>query len=602
MTPGATFRQDRTALMNRVDPALATVCVDPALRVATVEGLEQALEAVERGEGAPPAVFHPRPADAAERAGAPALEAWAQRLRIGDWWLVPREGKVLPMQLIWASRPAGACAFASRSASDRHELALAEFARQVDDGLVKPWSDQDRPLMERSAFALLDEGRHALLERALQDPVSGLPNRKGFLQRLARHARAAAEGAAADAAAVPGGVSHVVGVVEFDALRLIWNACGVEAAETLVRELAGIARECLGDRAELGSLRDDTLALLLPGAEPDEVARSGPVEALRARLADHRFEHGDQRFSIGVHVGLARWTPGEAEPEDALKRADTACVAARAAGRNRVQVYEQGGSGLRSHESLADWAGRIDGLLEGSGLFLRAQQVMPISDPTLKPYYEILLGVEPLPGLDVAPMSVVPAIERLGRSHELDLWVMRAVLDWVEANPAAFEPIGGFAINVSPLSLAHPGILRFLEERLARPGVPASKITFEFTETAAIESYGAAQDFIQRVRRFGCRFSLDDFGSGYTSYSHLKNLRTDSLKIDGAFVKDILDSPSDQAMVKSMHEVARSLGMKTVAEYVETPEILEHLRELGIDYAQGYAIHKPARIETLVAR
>lgn len=586
-TPGPGFRHDRTALVNRLEPALAAVCVDPALREACVADVERALAAIERGEGPPPAVFHPRP-DAASRELAPALDTWSQRLRIGEWWLVPREGRVVPMQLIWTSRPAGACAFASRSASDRHELPLAEFAREVEAQRIRPVSDQERPLLERSEFALLDESRQALLDRALQDPVSGLTNRKGFVQQLERLARNAGDGDA-----------HVVGVVEFDALRIVWSACGVDAGESLVRELAGAARACLGEQAVLASLRDDTFALLLPATDAAAAAESGAIEALRDRLADHRFEHGGQRFSIGVCIGLAQWVPTEGEPEEALRRADTACVAARAVGRNRVQVWAPDSHELRSHESMADWAGRIDALLEGDGLFLRAQEVRPIADGSLKPYYEVLLGIEPQPGMDAVPTSLVPAIERLGRSAELDLWVMRAVLDWVEAHPEAFARIGGFAINVSPLSLGSPEILRFLDERLARPGVPAEKLTFELTETAAIDSYGAARDFIQRMRRHGCRVSLDDFGSGYASYSHLKNLRTDSLKIDGAFVRDMLESPSDRAMVKSMHEVARSLGIRTVAEYVESPAHLEALREIGIDYAQGYEIHKPARLDEL---
>lgn len=586
--PGPGFRSERTALVNRLEPALAAVCVDPALRDACVADVEHVLAALERGEGPPPAVFHPRP-EVTPRELPPVLDAWSHRLRIGDWWLVPREGRTLPMQLIWTSRPAGVCAFASRSASDRHELTLAEFAREIEAARIRPVSDQDRPLLERSEFALLDESLQALLERALQDPVSGLTNRKGFVQRLERLARS------------PGDThAHVVGVVEFDALRIVWSTCGVDAGEALVRRLAHAARECLGEHAVLASLRDDTFALLLPGADAAAAAGSGPIEALRARLADHRFEHSGQRFSIGVCIGLAQWTMAEGEPEEALRRADTACVAARAVGRNQVQVWTPDSRELRGHEAMADWAGRIDALLEGDGLFLRAQEVRPIADDALEPYYEILLGIEPRPGLDVQPTSLVTAIERLGRSAELDLWVMRAVLDWVEAHPEAFARIGGFAINVSPLSLGSPEILRFLDERLARPGVPTEKLTFELTETAAIDSYGAARDFIQRMRRHGCRVSLDDFGSGYASYSHLKNLRTDSLKIDGAFVRDMLESPSDRAMVKSMHEVARSLGLRTVAEFVESPAHLEALREIGIDYAQGYAIHKPARLDTLL--
>ena len=504
------------------------------------------------------------------------------------------------MQLIWMSPQAGRCALASRSASARQELSLSEFLERIESGEIQPSTDQQSPLLQRSEIALLDTGRHALLDRALHDPVSGLPNRKGFLQLLARFSRADPT-PVKDDQDIPQCASHVIGVMEFDAVRLVWNATGTDAGEALIRELVSNVRACLGDQAEIGSLRDDSLAFLLPGTSPEAAATKGAIETLRSRLADYRYQQGEQRFSTGIHLGMAAWTPGECEPEVALTRADRACGAARSLGRNSVQVYEQGGSGLRSHETLLDWAGRIDSLIGGTDLYLRAQQITPISDSTLKPYYEILLGVKPQPGLDVSPMSIVPAIERLGRSHELDLWVIRAVLDWVETNASAFESIGGFAINLSPLSVAHPSVLPFLEERLARPGLPASKIAFEFTETAMIETYGAAQEFIRRVRRFGCRFPLDDFGSGYTSYSHLKNLQTDTLKIDGAFVKDILSSPSDQAMVRSMHEVARSLGMRTVAEYVETHEILEYLREIGIDYAQGYALHKPCPIDDLVA-
>jgi EAL domain-containing protein (putative c-di-GMP-specific phosphodiesterase class I) len=389
-----------------------------------------------------------------------------------------------------------------------------------------------------------------------------------------------------------------VGIVEFDSLRIVWSACGVDAGEALVRELADAAGQCLGQGAVLASLRDDTFALLVPGVDA-AAASGGPVEALRARLADHRFEHGGQRFSIGVSVGLASWSPAESDAEEALRRADAACMAARAEGRNRVRVYEQGSRELRRHETLSEWAGRLDALLDGSGLYLRAQQVRPIADAGVLPHYEILLGIEPQPGMDSGPMGFVTAVERLGRSHDLDRWVICAVFDWIEANPGRFERIGGFAINVSPLSLGSPTILDLLDERLSRPGIPAGKITFELTETAAMDSYGVAQDFIQRVRRHGCRVSLDDFGSGYASYSHLKNLRTDALKIDGAFVRDLLDSPSDRAMVKSMHDVARSLGIRTVAEYVESDAILEALREIGIDYAQGYAIHKPCRIDEI---
>ncbi|MEZ5649928.1 MAG: DUF1631 family protein [Burkholderiaceae bacterium] len=599
-SPERSLGQDWRTLISRIESALARVSVDASVRDGCIEELTQVFAAIGRGDGPPTMVYRSQLPEYEPRIKQhPGLERAAARLRIGDWWLIPDQARARPMQLIWMSRPAGECAFASRSASDRLELSLQEFLRQVECGKIRPLTDQESPLLQRSEIALLDAERHALLDRALHDPVSGLPNRTGFLRMMAQIVRADPM-VLQDEPCDPFDESHVVAVLEFDAMRLVWNACGMAAAEALTSELVSTVRACLGDGSQIGRLRDDSLVALLLKTSPEAAVGSGPVEALLSKLANYRFAQGDQRFNVGTHVGLAIWRPGEFEPEVAIKRANLACGAARMLGQNQVQIYEQGGSRLRSHETLLEWAGRIDGLLAGSDLFLRAQQIRPISDQTLKPYYEILLGVKPQLGLDVSPMSVVPAIERLGRSHDLDIWVIRTTLDWIEMNTSAFESIGGIAINLSPLSIGHPGLLQLVEERLAKPNFPPSKITFEFTETAAIETYGVMQEFIHRVRRLGCRFALDDFGSGYTSYAHLKNLPVDTLKIDGAFVKDILNSPTDQAMVKSMHDVARSLGMRTVAEYVETREILEYLRKIGIDYAQGYAIHKPCPIDDLV--
>jgi EAL domain-containing protein (putative c-di-GMP-specific phosphodiesterase class I) len=248
-----------------------------------------------------------------------------------------------------------------------------------------------------------------------------------------------------------------------------------------------------------------------------------------------------------------------------------------------------------------DWAGRLDAFLNDGGLHLRCQQVMPLGAATsLLPYYEILLGIEGEDGLAIDPAHFIPTVERLQRAHEVDIWVMRNVFEWIAANRSNFASVGGFAINLSATSLSNPEVMRYLQKVLPGSDFPTDKITFEITESAAIESYGAAQDFIREIRRYGCKFSLDDFGSGFTSYAHLKNLRTDTLKIDGSFVKDMLKNPGDLAMVKSMNDIGHSLGLRTVAEYVESPMLLETLREIGVDYAQGYAVHKPCRLDELV--
>ncbi|MBN9429987.1 MAG: DUF1631 family protein, partial [Burkholderiales bacterium] len=586
--PGADFRDESIALAGRVEVVLGAVDMDHSHLSAFLELLDLALGCVADGGEAHPQVLYPMPAGAGAAGSMPATGH--ETLHLGGWWLVEHDGRAQPMQLVWHSRRSGHCLLVNRAASGKLEITLDEFAQRGQAGLIKPWSDQELPLLERLEFSLLDESRQALQQRANQDPVSGLLNRKGFVRSLNRFARK------------PGAsTGHLVGVLEFDQLRIIYNACGVDAAERLIRKLVHEVQDSLGAQAVLSSFRNDTLGFVLPDTAMQAGRRA--VEALLEQLGDFRFHHGEQSYSLGLNIGLTHYEPATTDAEEAVRQADAACIASKAAGRNRVQVYEQSSVSLRSHESLADWAGRIDHLLEGSGLSLRAQMVMPIgADAAALPYYEILLGIQAGPDMPVSPMSFVPAVERLNRSQELDLWVMRHVLHWVADNRRVFDAIGGFAINVSALSLASPEVIGFLREQLARPEVPASKLIFEITETAAIGSYGVAQEFMQQIRRYGCRFSLDDFGSGYTSYAHLKNLRTDSLKIDGSFVKDMVDSPSDYAMVKSMHEVARSLGMRTVAEYVETPMILAKLREIGVDYAQGYAIHKPCPIEELAGQ
>jgi EAL domain-containing protein (putative c-di-GMP-specific phosphodiesterase class I) len=182
---------------------------------------------------------------------------------------------------------------------------------------------------------------------------------------------------------------------------------------------------------------------------------------------------------------------------------------------------------------------------------------------------------------------------------EIDRWVILSVFSWIEQHQSAFELLDGFSINLSGESLNSEEFLDFLKHTLASSKVPLEKITFEITETVAASSFRFTQQFIKQIRRFNCKFSLDDFGSGYSSYSYLKSLSIDYLKIDGVFVKDILNNPADVAIVRSIHEVANSLGLKTIAEYVENDEILALLKEIGINYAQGWGIQQPILLDDL---
>jgi diguanylate cyclase (GGDEF)-like protein len=581
-------------LLSEIERTLSTVAVDTNLLSAFMDDLGDSLAIHPSSPTMDPAMVLVPPGKLARPNGegseAPTVHRQlVDRLRVGEWWNYSMEGSVVPMQLIWISQPASTCTFANRSATNKLELTLAELSKKIRNDLAKPGKDLDLPLIERSEYALFDETYQNLIHQVMHDPLTGLLNRKGFMQRL-------------NQLALPDhkGMKHALGIIEFDQFRMIYNTCGVEAVERLARTLASKVQAIVGPDAALASFRDDTLALLLPDCSREKGCEA--VDKLLSHVKDFHFEHEQNSYSIGLNIGITEYAPDQTNTAEAIRHADSACLTAKSQGRNRMQVYEQSSPQLQTQESLMDLAGRIDSFLNGSGLHLRCQQVMPIgADTSLLPYYEILLGIEGEDGIEINPMKFIPAVESLQRAHEVDIWVVQKVFEWIKANPSYFASVGGFAINLSATSLSNPEVMAYLQQALLSSKFPTSKITFEITETAAIQSYGAAQDFIREIRRFGCKFSLDDFGSGFTSYAHLKNLLTDALKIDGSFIKDMLENPGDYAMVKSMNDIGHSLGLLTVAEYVESPMILEALREIGVDYAQGYAIHKPYRIDELLS-
>ncbi|RAU16789.1 hypothetical protein DN062_16150 [Nitrincola tibetensis] len=522
-----------------------------------------------------------------------------KHLDVGHWWLFLKDGRWVPMQLIWQARSGGLLGFVDRSASEQQSLTLEELSERVAQETAKENEKQSLPLLERSEYALFDESYRDLIHQALHDPATGLANRKALFRKM--------NAAAADASAL--GHSCLC-QIEFDQTRVVYSNCGMDAGDRLLKDLASKIEEVLLSSQQVSVVNSDTFILLLP----DVVEAQGREIAAQivTRLSDYRFEHDREIYSIGLNIGLVEYTPSLMSVDAILRQADSACLAAKSEGRNRFRVYESYDAQLQAQEALKEWAGRIDRIIESNGLYLRCQKVAPVDEASeLLPYYEVLLGIrdngahvvsfsEEAKVENIQPADFFPAVERWKRSHEIDLWVLAQVFDWIRQNRHYFDQIGGFAINLSAQSLSNAAVLEYLRQQLSNHDLPMNKITFEITETAAIDSYAKAREFMAQVGSFGCQFSLDDFGTGFASYSHLKNLKAHSLKIDGSFVKDIADNPADYAMVKSMNEIGHFLGMKTVAEFVESPAILEKLKEIGVDYAQGYAVHKPIPVTELL--
>ncbi len=505
-------------------------------------------------------------------------------VRIGDWWDIATPAGPAQMQLVWMSYSSAICAFANRSGTSNIEVTFNDLTQQMEDGRAVRAAELALPVVDRTELRLVDEAFQELLTQATRDAVSGLPNQKGLLAVLGKLA----------APSTPAN-SHTVCVVEFDQFRMIANTCGFDAVESLTRDLAGRIGACFAETAVVSIIREGTFALLLPDVESS--AARAQVAAMVASLKDYQFRHAEHQYSIGIHVGISDFVPAKCSSAEIVRRADSACLTARALGRNNLQVYELTNQELVRQESVMNWAGRIDTLLTGKGMHLRCQKVAPLGNHDgLLPIYEILLGVGDGPEHAQRPGEFVSAVEQLRRAHEIDVWVITKTFQWIHDNRAKFDAMASISINLSASSLSNAEVKTFLQETLPHCGIPAEKIMFEITETAAIRSYTAAQEFIRDIRRYGCKFALDDFGTGFTSYAHLKLLQCDMLKIDGGFVVDMLKNPQDLAMVKSMNDIAHALGMQTVAEWVESPEVLAKLTEIGVDYAQGYTVHRPTRI------
>ncbi len=514
---------------------------------------------------------------------------------IGSWWSLIRDDIGIPIQLVWTSEATGRRGLVNRSASNRLELTVDEFNEQLKRGQLRAIESLDVPLLDRSETSLLDEAYAETVRRTDMDTAAGVLNRRGLLRILREKNTLSGEGQ-----------HHVLVLIEFDQFRAVAAACGVDATDALAAALIASAAQRLPLDSKCGMYREDVLAVVL--LDHGLAASERIAAQLCERLADFPYSYKQQSYRIGISIGLVEFVPGKTSVEELLRRADTACLAAKTSGRNRVRVYHASNEEVRNEESLIRWAGRVDSLFASDRLFIRAQAVMPISAAAgLLPGYELLLGVEPEAGESISPYEFVLALQRLGRAHELDLWVLDQAFRWMRDNADALLGIGGIAVNLSVASLAHPEISHYLRSALQNFRGPADKLVLEITESAAIHNFDAAEAFIRDMRRFGVRFSLDDFGSGYTSYAHLKRLSVDTLKIDGSYIRDIDRSKGrsvaerDIAIVRSMADVAHTLGMKVVAEWVESTEMLDQLIELGIDFAQGYAIHKPARLSEIVA-
>lgn len=387
---------------------------------------------------------------------------------------------------------------------------------------------------------------------------------------------------------------HALLYIDLDQFKIVNDTCGHVAGDSLLRQLGALLNHKVREGDTLARLGGDEFGVLLEKC-PIKKAVSIANE-LRDMVHDFHFHWEDNIFTIGASIGVVSITAESQDIETVLSAADTACYAAKDKGRNRVHVYEPDDMELAKRHGEMRWVAKIDQSLNDNKFTLFNQPIVSVEkDSNDILYTELLIRMVGENNSLIPPGAFLPAAERYGLMEKIDCWVVEEGFKFISKqicnNPG--KTLESHGINLSGSSVGNMEFLDFIISLIKKYKLPGSNICFEITESTAISELNNAIRFISELKRFGCKFALDDFGRGLSSFAYLKNLPVDYLKIDGVFVKDIHHDPIDLAMVKSINEIGHLMGMKTIAEFVEEKEIFEILRKIGVDYAQGVWISKP---------
>lgn len=421
---------------------------------------------------------------------------------------------------------------------------------------------------------------------ARHDSLTGLVNRREFEERLHRILDSVKQEKN----------EHILCYLDLDQFKVINDTCGHLAGDELLRQITGILAEHVRKRDTLARLGGDEFGVLMEHCDLHEGKRV--ANSMRDAVASYRFLWEGKTHTVGVSIGVVAITESVGDINDVLKLADAACYAAKESGRNRIHVYHEEDTNLAVRHGEMQWVSRINSAVEENRLFLTLQPIAAIDgEENGKLSYEVLLRMHDKKGAVILPQDFLGAAERYNLSSKIDRWVISNLFSWCSKNKPKMKFISLININLSGQSLGDESFLKFVTRELNDNQIRKEMICFEITETAAITNLASANRFMHTLKEQGCVFALDDFGTGLSSFGYLKTLPVEYLKISGLFVEDIVESTIDFAMVKSINEIGHVMGKKTIAESVESPEILNKLKELGVNYAQGMAIGKPMLLD-----
>lgn len=421
--------------------------------------------------------------------------------------------------------------------------------------------------------------------QATHDALTRLVNRREFERRLQRLLKSKGD--------------HAACYLDLDNFKVINDTCGHVAGDAMLKQLSELLTASLRGRDTLARLGGDEFGILIENCALPQAC--DVAKKILAVVQGFRFSWGENKFSVGVSIGLVMIDKTSGNVTDVLNAADSACYVAKEKGRGRIHVYAEDDNELAQRRDETQWLMKINQALEEEQFDLFCQEIVPLkAAPGEGKRLELLVRIKTADG-HILPGAFLPAARRYNLSGKIDQWVFKAALDWLCSDEKILAGVRTCAINLTGHSLGDEAFLEYCVQSLAARRLPPGKLCFEIAETVAIANLGNTRRFITSLKAEGCVFALDDFGSGLSSFGYLKNLPVDYIKIDGAFIRNLLTDLVDREMVKTISRVARLTHKKTVAESVENKKTRQALLKIGIDYAQGYAIAKPQSIESFSA-
>ena len=529
-----------------------------------------------------------------ERGSEQSFQRWAKRaqdLKEGQWLEFDALSDFTHLyQLAWVGESGNRFVFVNHHGMKTADLNLVEITLQLKKGEVRILSEESFSAVDRGLDALVQKIYDQLAFETAHDQLTGLVTRKEFERCLARSV----------ARSKKNRESYLLCYFDLEEFKVINNTCGYEAGDTLLRNLARKLVSASEPESVLGRIGADQFAVLATVKNPQEAYRK--ANQLKEVIESERFEWNKEQFVISCIGSLVVFDHTNNHVLELLRGVESATILAKKAGHKEIQVFDPEDDRMEERDNIMSWVARINRALDNDQLKLRCQKITPIdsSEVQRKPHFEILLTVVDDSGEHLPPADFIRAAEEFSRMAAVDRWVINHVLDWMAGNRQFLNFIGGFAINLSGHSMNDDSFLDFIFAKLVETDVPRDKVIFEVTETTAVANLEDAADFIREMREIGCRFSLDDFGAGQSSYAYLKHLPVDFIKIDGSFVKNIANDDVDYAMVKSITDMGHFLEKAIIAEFVSDQDILETVGDIGVDYVQGFYLGKPVFLEDVI--